>query len=692
MESLFQATNLTVRRRTAISLLGAAAALCLALVAQRRLDALSRAPLTYVLYGAAGVLFAAALGDVSLEHAQTGEERVHSAGRALAGSGRIVAVLLVIALCGCLDFGGNRFRPAGVLAWGGGLLACLAYLYLLDGPARVGRQARAVLSHEPLRVHRSWLVLGLITLVGAVLRLWQLDVIPADIGWDLPYNYTDVLAIQRGEYHVFFPANQGRESLFMYLAAWVATYAPLSHFSLKLTSAIVGILTIPAIYALGRELYGTRVALLAAAFLAVNHWHMVLSRAGFRVILLPLFVILVLNALARALRKERPTDFALLGLCAGLGLYTYTSFVFVLPVLGIAMLAHGWRRRQLGWRAWLPLWALMAAVLLIVAAPLLRYALEHPQEYFRRVTLQARLLTRDPNRPAMNSALLLENVRTSLLMYHVYGDSNVRFNVPFLRHFGFFSAVLLVPGLAYALRRWRHGNNAFLLLAFFLLIVPMTTAMFPHEMPNVFRAAGTIGPGMLLVALPVAAVAERLRQLAASYPEFDLRLRTELSAHDEAFSGALSFGRRGLLLLLASVLSLSLVAAELRDTTQFYFRDFRAVLPDKENVSIAKEMARVMQDYGDLDACYIKVWPHWFDGRALQMAMRQQYGPWNPEFTDLVEGRPPLSTIWERGMVIVHPQDGAVLQRLRDAFPRHATVVHRLPDGNPAFIVVYVER
>jgi hypothetical protein len=90
--------------------------------------------------------------------------------------------------------------------------------------------------------------------------------------------------------------------------------------------------------------------------------------------------------------------------------------------------------------------------------------------------------------------------------------------------------------------------------------------------------------------------------------------------------------------------------------------------------------------------CYIKVWPHWFDGRALQTYLRQQYGSWNPEFSEIRADLPPLSTIDARGMIILHPSDQAGLEALRGAFPHHATVIQYLPDGSPAFVVMYVER
>ena len=145
--------------------------------------------------------------------------------------------------------------------------------------------------------------------------------------------------------------------------------------------------------------------------------------------------------------------------------------------------------------------------------------------------------------------------------------------------------------------------------------------------------------------------------------------------------------------MLLPVLAIALlIGLEYRETRQFYFVDFVNVLPDRQNVSIAKEMARQMEAFGDLSSCFIKVWPHWFDGRALQTYLRRPFGAWNPEFTELAPDRPPLSSIDQRALFILHPNDVAGLETLRALFPSHATVVHDLPDGSLAFISVYVER
>ncbi len=673
-------------------LLVAVLCLVLAVFAQRRFDHKLIDNLAFLSYGVAGVLFALTFGDIALEREVTPAASAEPGRARFAKSVRVVTVLLVVALLGCLDFGGNRFRPPGFLLWGGGVFLCLLYLYLSEAPKAFGERVAALFSHRPFSIPRIWLGLGIAVLLGAVLRLHQLDVIPADIGWDLPYNYTDALSILNGQYRIFFPANQGREGLFFYLIVLVTRFAPLSHFSIKLTSALVGIATIPALYLLGRKLFNPSVGLVAASFLAVNRWHIVLSRSGFRVSLLPIFTILLLYTVVRALQSRRPFDFALAGWVMGLGQYTYTSYIFAVVAVFAGLAAYAFSTHPPRWRDLWPLLVLMIAVALVVYAPLGRFALEHPEQYLQRAGLQARLLMSDPDRPKMTMPLLWENARTSLLMYHVYGDSNVRFNVAFFRHFGFVSAVLLVLGLFYTLRRWRKGNNSMLLVMFFFLIIPMTLAMLPHEMPNVFRAAGTIGPALILCTLPLLAVGKRFQELSFTYPRFDLLARFKMSSADETYEFIWQLGRRGLLMLLPVLLVALLLAAEYRETQHFYFHDFANVLPDRQNVSIAKEMARQMEAYGDLESCYIKVWPHWFDGRALQTYLRRQYGAWNPEFHDLVPDQPPLSSIAERGLIILHPDDTAGLERLRAIFPRHATVVHYLPDGMPGFISVYVER
>jgi hypothetical protein len=96
---------------------------------------------------------------------------------------------------------------------------------------------------------------------------------------------------------VFYPANFGREGLFINLQAFsIFLFRDLLHWSrwpepwmLRVVSAVMGTLTLAAFYPLARQLLSAREALLALFFLATNFWHVVFSRVGFRVIAAPVF-------------------------------------------------------------------------------------------------------------------------------------------------------------------------------------------------------------------------------------------------------------------------------------------------------------------------------------------------------------------------------------------------------------------
>ncbi|OQB28114.1 MAG: hypothetical protein BWY10_00784 [Chloroflexi bacterium ADurb.Bin180] len=678
------------RVRASWSLLLAVVCLALAVFAQGRFDQRLLNASSYLACGAAAVLFVVAFGGIAQEREPSSAE---ASGQPTA-TPRVWGVLLAflaVSLLGCLDFGGNEYRKVGLILWLGGLLLALGWLYLnerLSCPAAVQPRPQA---------RRKWFTPTLVLLlaavaVGAWLRLYQLDIIPADIGWDLPYNYTDVLSILRGQHNIFFTANMGREGLFFYWVAFLTRFGELSHFLLKLSSALIGIATIPVLYWTGRELFSPAVGLAAAWLLAVNHWHIVLSRPGFRVILLPLFVLLFLWSVARALRRGRWFDFGLAGVAIGLGMQTYTPFFFAPVALAIALVLYLLTERRACWRQWVGGLVLMALVALVTFAPLGRYALENRAAYLKRIGLQLELVQGERNTPRVTTPLLLENVRTSLLMFNVYGDSNARFNVPGFRHLGQISALLLVPGLAYALWRWRKGSNALLLAFFLVLIAPMTLAMLPHEMPNVFRAAGTIGPALLLCALTLTAVYEQLRILGSTYPAWDLRLRLQAASAQREGAVEWLIGRRGALALAGVAIVGLFLLAEFRDTRQFYFHDFKNVLPDSQNVSIAREFARQIEAYGDRSSVYVKGWPYWFDGRALRTYLQMAPEEQERVFIDLIDGQWPLSDVRQRALFILHPEDVAGLSRLRQEFPHVVSIVHYLPGGVPGYVTVFVER
>ena len=126
-----------------------------------------------------------------------------------------------------------------------------------------------------------------ITLLAAILRFYALRALPPGLYHDEAYNGLDALTVLNGPRPVFFEANNGREPLFIYLVAIAVSLFGRTAFAIRVVSAMLGTLTVPAAYAAAKELYGRRVALVAAFFTATTFWHVNLSRIGFRAVSLP---------------------------------------------------------------------------------------------------------------------------------------------------------------------------------------------------------------------------------------------------------------------------------------------------------------------------------------------------------------------------------------------------------------------
>src|SRR5690606_4009769 len=141
-------------------------------------------------------------------------------------------------------------------------------------------------------------------------RLYQLDAIPIEPFSDHAEKILDVYEITEGETLIFFERNTGREAFQMYWTLLVAKVfgTGFSFFSLKLGTVLLGILTLPYVYLLGREYGNERVALFALFLFGIAYWPNVISRIGLRFPLYPLFLAPALLYLTRGLRTRNRND------------------------------------------------------------------------------------------------------------------------------------------------------------------------------------------------------------------------------------------------------------------------------------------------------------------------------------------------------------------------------------------------
>ena len=89
-------------------------------------------------------------------------------------------------------------------------------------------------------------------------RFYQTPAVPPEPFSDHAEKILDVYDVSQGQTHIFFPRNTGREAFQMYWTLLVAKLfgTGLSFLSLKLGTAILGFLTLPFIYLLGKEIGG----------------------------------------------------------------------------------------------------------------------------------------------------------------------------------------------------------------------------------------------------------------------------------------------------------------------------------------------------------------------------------------------------------------------------------------------------
>jgi hypothetical protein len=138
-------------------------------------------------------------------------------------------------------------------------------------------------------------------------------------------------------------------------------------FGLRAFSALLGALTVPALYLLARQLYDRTTALLAALVLLTFPTHVHYSRLALNNIADPLFGTLALAGLACGLRTGRPGAFAWGGAALGLTQYFYDGGRLLYPALAFGWLAAGlivWRPRP-PWRGI----AIAGLAFALVAAP-----------------------------------------------------------------------------------------------------------------------------------------------------------------------------------------------------------------------------------------------------------------------------------------------------------------------------------
>lgn len=204
-------------------------------------------------------------------------------------------------------------------------------------------------------------VLLLIVAVAAVVRFTDLADIPPGVQGDEAAIAIEGRRVrEEGWIGPYSPIAAGMPTGVIYAVSGAQRLFGDSIHSVRLVAAFFGTLTVPLLYLLMRRSFGRYAAVAGAGFLAVTGWHIHYSRMGFPNIDWPFFVTAGLLALVEASRSASRWWWAGAGALLGLGVYTYSSHMVFLALiaahLGLTLLG-------------LPAILLGMAVLLSVASP-----------------------------------------------------------------------------------------------------------------------------------------------------------------------------------------------------------------------------------------------------------------------------------------------------------------------------------
>ena len=146
-------------------------------------------------------------------------------------------------------------------------------------------------------------ILFVLALAVVTLRFHRLDELPPGLFYDEGANGLDALQVLQGNHSVYFPENNGREPLGIYLMALATSILGRTELAIRLPTALASGCTVFAVFWLGRLLFGRDgdsgratpwrgllVGGIGAGLLAVSLAQTVIGRTSFRVNFLPLLL------------------------------------------------------------------------------------------------------------------------------------------------------------------------------------------------------------------------------------------------------------------------------------------------------------------------------------------------------------------------------------------------------------------
>ncbi len=510
-----------------------------------------------------------------------------------------LALSLGFAVAAFLLFSSNRFTLLNTLLWLLSIGFALAAFCHKDGVADIIQRVKSAwraLTRRGIRLDGFALLWILVFLVSVFFRLYRLDSVPFDMFSDHAEKLLDVDDLLNGKTAIFFTRNTGREAFQFY---WTALIARLfgtgtSFLSLKIGTALAGIVALPFIYLIGKKVFNRHVGLLAMGLCGIAYWPNVIDRVALRFAFYPMFTAPAFYYLLSGLEDRKIKHLILSGILLGLGLQGYSAMrivplAFVLFFISYLLAVKPFLRKEA-----FAGFGILVYFTILAVLPLLRVLTVMPANVLYRS--MTRLSGVETELSANPLQVLLDNLWKALIMPFWDNGRIWVHSIPFRPALDIFTAAFFAIGLVFLIIRIirrRFWMDSVLLISIPLFMLPSVLSIaFPDENPSLNRTGAAMIPIFCIAAYGFWVLIRMMLDRTGNKP-----VQTVIIG------------------LMAGMLFTASAVLNYRLTFDTYQKNYA------QNAWNTREMGDVIRGYsvsvGEIASAFVMPYPHWVDTRLV---------------------------------------------------------------------------
>lgn len=343
----------------------------------------------------------------------------------------------------------------------------------------------------------TYIFLGLIILLASFLRFYKLDQIPASLNWDevaAGYNAYTIANWGADEYGnslpmIFTSFQDDKHPVHIYITAVLVRIFGLSDYVTRSGGALMGVMSVIAIFFLAREIFKNDLAtLLSSLFLAVSPYSIHFSRGLWENNFALSLLIIGLTIFYTGIRKNNWLT-ALSFIFFGLSFFSYHSAKIVVPFVVLAVCLFNIKK------LFSNKYTLVVSTLITLFFGMLVFA-EPKILGFARID-QTKFSDEQIANAGGKFNLILDNYKKHFTYAYLFekGDQGPRASVKIIGEFYKIDLLLSVLGLIFLIYRRKWEALTIVLLWLFLSPIPSSVSSIE---PSAIRGIFMVAPILLL--------------------------------------------------------------------------------------------------------------------------------------------------------------------------------------------------